>query len=77
MVSLSSLFFTTNKGIPDIATLPASTTLAKPFYIYSILLQALFLMFFIFYFALSIFRVVKKIKNYRFEEICEHNSEDE
>jgi hypothetical protein len=67
--TFEGLFFTSNKGIPDLANLPSSTTLAKPYYIYSVVLQALLLLFFLFYFALSIFRVFKKIKNSRFEDV--------
>lgn len=65
------LFMTTNKGIPDLANLSSSTTLAKPFYVYSLLVQCVLLLFFILYFALSVFRVYKKIKNGNFEDVLE------
>lgn len=68
-LTFTGLFLTTNKGIPDIDNLPDSTTLAKPFYVSSLLLQLCFFLVFLAYFALSIFRVIKKIKNSRFEDV--------
>jgi uncharacterized membrane protein len=69
--TFNGLFMTTSKGIPDLTNLSASTTLAQPFYVYSILVQSILLLFFILYFALSIFRVFKKIKNYKFEDVLD------
>ena len=69
--TFKGLFMTTNKGIPDLSNLDSSITLAKPFYVYSVLLQSILLLFFIFYFALSIFRVYKKIKNNKFEDVID------
>lgn len=67
--TFKGLFLTTSKGIPDLTNLPPSTTMARPYYICSILLQALILLLFLLYFALSIFRVFKKIKNSKFEDV--------
>lgn len=71
--TFEGLFMTTNKGIPDLDNLPTSISLAKPYYIYSILIQTFLLLFFILYFALSIFRVYKKIKNPNFEDVIDHD----
>jgi len=70
--TFKGLFMTTNKGIPDLSNLPSSITLARPFYIYSVLLQSILLLFFIFYFAISVFRIYKKIKNSKFEDVIDH-----
>jgi len=69
--TFKGLFMTTNKGIPDLSNLDSSITLAKPFYVYSAILQSILLLFFILYFALSIFRVYKKIKNNKFEDVSD------
>jgi phosphotransferase system glucose/maltose/N-acetylglucosamine-specific IIC component len=71
--TFKGLFMTTSKGIPDLANLPASTTMARPYYTYSILVQSVFLLFFLLYFALSIFRVAKKIKNNKFQDVVDHD----
>lgn len=71
MVSFTfeGLFITTYKGIPDTTSLPASTTMAHSHYLYSSLIQATLLIFFVLYFILSIYRVIKKIKNKNFREV--------
>lgn len=71
--TFQGLFMTTNKGIPDLANLPASITLANPFYINSILVQSVLFLFFFLYFALSIFRVAKKIKNDKFQDVVDND----
>jgi hypothetical protein len=67
--SFSQLFSTTNKGIPDLSTLPQSVTMALPYYIYSLILQIIIFFIFILYFILAIYRVAKKIKNSKFTDI--------
>jgi hypothetical protein len=73
----SNLFTITNKGLPDIATLPGSISMPRSFYVNSILLQVVILLIFLLYFIVSIYRVVKKIKNHRFQEIPEDDKKDE
>ena len=67
--TFSGLFTTTSKGIPDTTQLPASIKMNHSYYLYSLLLQATLLLFFLLYFILSIFRVLKKIKNKSFREV--------
>jgi hypothetical protein len=69
--TFQGLFMTTNKGIPDLDSLAGATSLGRPYYVYSILVQSVLLLFFILYFALSIYRVYKKIKNNNFEDVVE------
>lgn len=71
--TFQGLFMTTNKGIPDLSNLPPSVTLAKSSYVSSVMVQSVFLLLFILYFALSIFRVYKKIKNNKFEDVVDHD----
>lgn len=68
---------TTNKGIPDMASIPSSTTLSNSTFISSVVIQVVILLFFLLYFALSVFRVVKKIKNNNFQEILDDDKRDE
>ena len=72
-----SLFTITNKGLPDMTSLPASIEMPRAFYINSILLQVTILLVFILYFVVSIYRVVKKIKNHRFQDIPEDDKKEE
>jgi hypothetical protein len=70
-LSISQLVTLTNKGLPDTANLPGSLSMPRSYYINSLLLQVVILLLFILYFIVSIFRVVKKIKNPRFQEVPE------
>lgn len=72
-MSILDLFRTTERGIPDINDLPSSTTMARPYYLYSLALQVILLLVFLLYFILSIYRVVKKIKNQKFQEMPEEH----
>jgi membrane protein implicated in regulation of membrane protease activity len=69
--SFQGLFLTTLKGLPDLSALPSSTTLSFSTYIYSLALQVIIFLVFMLYFILSVYRVVKKIKNDRFQEVPE------
>jgi uncharacterized membrane protein YciS (DUF1049 family) len=69
--SFSNLFILTNKGIPDLGSLPQSVTVALPFYIYSLILQVIIFSVFLLYFTLAIYRVTRKIKNNKFTDIPE------
>lgn len=71
--TFQGLFMTTNKGIPDLNNLPSSVALAKSDYVYSVLVQCVLLLIFLLYFILSIFRVIKKIKNPKFEDVVDHD----
>ena len=77
MGNIRSFFVTTNKGIPDLATLPSSVDLSKQFYTSSLLIQIIFFVVFLCHFGLSIYRVVKKIKNPRFQDIPDEKEEEE
>jgi len=66
-LSMSDMISLTNKGLPDTSSLPTYTSMPRSYYIYSILLQIIILLIFILYFIVSIYRVVKKIKNPRFQ----------
>ena len=68
-MGLMDLFLTTTKGIPDTSNLPLSTTMNRQYYVCSLLLQCVIMLFFLFYFVISIYRVYKKIKNQKFQEI--------
>ena len=68
---------TTNKGIPDMTSIPTSTSLSKSTFVYSVIIQVVILLFFLLYFALSVFRVVKKIKNNNFQEILDDEKREE
>ena len=72
-----SLLTITNKGLPDTTSLPASIEMPRDFYVNSILLQVTILLFFILYFVVSIYRVVKKIKNHRFQDIPEDDKKED
>jgi len=75
--SFAGLFSTTYKGIPDTTSLPQSITMKHSYYIYSMLLQATLLLFFVLYFVLSVYRVIKKIKNKNFREVPEEDKKEE
>jgi hypothetical protein len=66
-IKLQGIFMTTNKGIPDLNNIPASATLAKSYYVCSVILQAILLLVFLLYFTLSVMRMIKKIKNSTFK----------
>lgn len=70
-MTFSELFSTTNKGIPDLNTLPQSVTMAFPFYIYSLILQIIIFFIFVLFFMIALYRVLKKIKNKNFKHIVE------
>jgi flagellar biosynthesis/type III secretory pathway M-ring protein FliF/YscJ len=76
-ISISQMFTTTTKGLPNTQSLPASITMSRSYYINSLLLQIVFLLIFILYFVVSIYRVVKKIKNSRFQDIPEEDKQEE
>lgn len=76
-LTFSALFGTTNKGIPDTSQLPSSITMKHSYYLYSLLLQATMLLFFVLYFILSVYRVLKKIKNQRFREVPDDEKKEE
>lgn len=71
------LFYTTNGGLPDVSSLPASIKMPTSYFVYSLLLQIIFMLFFVAYFILSVCRVLKKIKNDRFLEEEEDDSKSE
>lgn len=76
-LTFNGLFMTTNKGIPDMTSIPTSTSLSKSTFVYSVIIQVVILLFFLLYFALSVFRVVKKIKNNNFQEILDDEKREE
>ena len=76
-MGLPDLFTITNKGLPSISPLPSSIEMPRSFYVNSILLQVIILLVFVLYFIVSIYRVVKKIKNHRFQEIPEEEKKEE
>lgn len=69
--TFAGLFKTTLKGIPDIKNLPSTITMSKSYFIYSIVLQSVLLLTFTLYFALSVFRVAKRIKNGKFKDVTD------
>ena len=75
--TFKGLFETTNKGIPDINNLPASTTMTRNYYVCSVIIQCIFFLFFISYFILSIYRVIKKIKNPKFKDVPDEEKREE
>jgi hypothetical protein len=67
--TFAGLFKTTLKGIPDIKSLPSTINMPRSYFIYSAVLQSVLLLIFILYFALSVFRVAKRIKNGKFRDV--------
>jgi hypothetical protein len=61
------------RGTPNMKLLPLSTNLARPYFIYSTILQVILLLIFVFYFGISILRVAKKIKNSKFKDVPDPN----
>lgn len=67
--TFKGLFKTTLKGIPNIKSLPSFINISKSYFIYSTVLQSVLLLIFMLYFALSVFRVAKRIKNGKFRDM--------
>lgn len=67
--TFTGLFKTTLKGIPDMKSLPSSINMSKSYFIYSIVLQSVLILIFMLYFALSVFRVAKRIRNDKFRDV--------
>lgn len=66
-LSISEIVTLTKKGLPDTSNLPSYISMPKSYYINSLLLQVAILLIFVLYFIVSIYRVVKKMKNPRFQ----------
>lgn len=75
--TLTGLFKTTNMGIPAIDPLPTETNLSSSFYGCSVTIQCLIFFYFVLYFAVSIARVMKKIKNPKFKDVQEEFRNEE
>lgn len=71
--SFESLLKTTKKGIPE--TYTETTSLSQEFYSMSLGLEIIFMLLFISYFGMALFRAFKKIKNPKFKASEEPESE--
>jgi len=67
--TFDGLFKTTNMGIPALTPMPTETILSSKYYGYSITVQCIIFFYFVIYFAISIIRVMKKIKNSKFKDV--------
>lgn len=65
--SFDKFFRTTSMGIPNTQNLPTATTMNIRFYLISLMLEGILLLVFAFFFVMAILRVVKKIKNSKFD----------
>lgn len=70
-MAITDYFRTTEKGIYLMQNLPSNSSLSRPYFIMSLALEIIILLFFIGIFALSIFRSVKKIKNSKFKSLID------
>ena len=64
-ISFQSLWETTNRGMPT--TITPTISITRSFYTISLALEIIFLLIFMGYFGMSIFRSSKKIKNPKFK----------
>lgn len=68
-LSFQELFFTTKKGIPDLTSLPATTSISLSFFVCSAIIQFAIFLYFVSYFIVAVNRVALKIKNKSFAEL--------
>ena len=68
-MTYQDLFFTTKKGLPNITALPSTITMSSNVFVYSLILQIIVFIFLIFHFGWAIYRVIKKMKNNRFQDV--------
>lgn len=66
-MAILDYFRTTNKGIIPMDQLPAESYVTKSFFGLSLGLEIIFMLMFIGFFAMSVFRSVKKVKNSKFK----------